>query len=86
MENDHKLTFPLRRLASNGLEAWEQVLERGYEGLVAKDESSVSAALGSLYANCDSALPRHRAQEPLHQRVGREVGLVRLSRHPGRAA
>jgi len=28
------------RLAPNGLKAWAQVLERGYEGLVAKDESS----------------------------------------------
>jgi ATP dependent DNA ligase domain len=32
--------FPVRRLATNGLEAWAQVLERGYEGLVAKDEAS----------------------------------------------
>ena len=28
---------PSRRLAEHGLRAWEQVLERGYEGLVAKD-------------------------------------------------
>jgi ATP-dependent DNA ligase len=33
--------FPVRRLAGNGLEAWEQVLAAGYEGYVAKDESSV---------------------------------------------
>ena len=33
--------FPVRRLAADGLEAWKQVLERGYEGYVAKDESSV---------------------------------------------
>jgi hypothetical protein len=33
--------FPVRRLASDGHEAWRQVLERGYEGLVAKDEASV---------------------------------------------
>ena len=32
--------FPVRRLAPNGLEAWAQVLERGYEGYVGKDESS----------------------------------------------
>lgn len=32
--------FAVRRLASNGLEAWGQVLERGYEGYVAKDEAS----------------------------------------------
>ncbi len=30
-----------RRLAPDGLAAWAQVLERGYEGLVAKDEASV---------------------------------------------
>lgn len=29
----------MRRLASDGLEAWAQVLERGYEELVAKDEA-----------------------------------------------
>jgi len=30
----------VRRLAPDGLEAWAQVVERGYEGLVAKDEAS----------------------------------------------
>jgi len=37
----HERIFPVRRLAANGLEAWKQVVERGYEGYVAKDESSV---------------------------------------------
>jgi bifunctional non-homologous end joining protein LigD len=32
-----ELVFPVRRLASNGQEAWKQVIERGYEGYVAKD-------------------------------------------------
>jgi ATP-dependent DNA ligase len=32
--------FPARRLARNGLEAWEEVERRGYEGLVAKGEAS----------------------------------------------
>lgn len=32
--------FAVRRLAPNGFEAWKQVVERGYEGLVAKDEAS----------------------------------------------
>jgi bifunctional non-homologous end joining protein LigD len=32
------LVFPVRRLAPDGQEAWQQVLERGYEGLVAKEE------------------------------------------------
>ena len=35
-----ELIFPVRRLAANGIEAWQQVLERGYEGYVAKDEAS----------------------------------------------
>jgi bifunctional non-homologous end joining protein LigD len=34
------LIFPVRRLAADGLEAWKQVVERGFEGYVAKDESS----------------------------------------------
>jgi hypothetical protein len=35
-----ELVFAVRRLASNGLEAWKQVIARGYEGDVAKDEAS----------------------------------------------
>lgn len=34
------LLLPVRRLADDSLEAWKQVLERGYEGLVAKDPES----------------------------------------------
>jgi ATP-dependent DNA ligase len=30
----------VRRLAPDGLEAWTLVVERGYEGYVAKDEAS----------------------------------------------
>ena len=40
VENDHTLIFSARRLAANGLEAWAQVVERGYEGLVGKDDAS----------------------------------------------
>jgi hypothetical protein len=32
--------FPVRRLTPDGLPAWEQVVERGYKGYVAKDEAS----------------------------------------------
>ena len=32
--------FAVRRLAADGLEAWAQVVERGYEGYIAKDEAS----------------------------------------------
>jgi hypothetical protein len=37
------LVFPVRRLAPEGLEAWKQVVERGYEyeGYVVKNEASV---------------------------------------------
>ena len=35
-----ELIFPVRRLAPEGLEAWRQVVERSYEGYVAKDERS----------------------------------------------
>ncbi len=38
--DDQDLVLPVRRLADNGLKAWQQVLERGYEGLVAKDPAS----------------------------------------------
>lgn len=34
------LIFPARRLAASGLTAWDEVHQRGYEGLVAKDEAS----------------------------------------------
>jgi ATP-dependent DNA ligase len=34
------LVFTVRRLAAEGLEAWKQVIERGCEGYVAKDERS----------------------------------------------
>ena len=37
---DSELVFPVRRLAPDGLIAWTQVVERGYEGLVAKDDNS----------------------------------------------
>jgi bifunctional non-homologous end joining protein LigD len=35
-----ELVFPVRRLAPDGLEAGQQVVEHGYEGYVAKDERS----------------------------------------------
>jgi bifunctional non-homologous end joining protein LigD len=36
----NELVFPVRRLAPDGLVAWQQVVEHGYEGYVAKDEAS----------------------------------------------
>ncbi len=38
--DDQDLVLPVRRLADNGLKAWQQVIERGYEGMVAKDPAS----------------------------------------------
>ena len=35
-----RLILPARRLADDGLTAWQEVLTRGYEGLVAKDPAS----------------------------------------------
>jgi bifunctional non-homologous end joining protein LigD len=37
-----ELVFAVRRLAPDGLKAWSQVVERGFEGYVAKDERSVA--------------------------------------------
>jgi bifunctional non-homologous end joining protein LigD len=36
--------LPVRRLPPNGLAAWAAVLEKGYEGMVAKDEASAYVA------------------------------------------
>ena len=37
----HDESSPYGALTDHGLKAWQQVLERGYEGLVAKDETSL---------------------------------------------
>ena len=39
-EIDGSMILPSRRFSDDGLEAWATVLERGYEGLVAKPEMS----------------------------------------------
>ena len=36
--------LPVRRLARNGFEAWSGVIARDYEGLVAKEETSLYEA------------------------------------------
>jgi bifunctional non-homologous end joining protein LigD len=35
-----RMILPVRRLASNGLEAWGEAVKLGYEGIVAKDPES----------------------------------------------
>jgi bifunctional non-homologous end joining protein LigD len=42
--DDNDLVLPVRRLARNGFEAWSEVVARDYEGLVAKDETSLYEA------------------------------------------
>ncbi len=36
----HSMIFPARRLADDGLKAWQEAMARGYEGIVAKDPES----------------------------------------------
>jgi len=39
--DEQDMVLPVRRLADDGLKAWQPVLERGYEGLVAKHPESL---------------------------------------------
>ncbi len=48
VERAPALILPVRRLADDGLKAWQEVLERGYEGYVAKDPGSPYVAGRSL--------------------------------------
>src|SRR5262245_23361053 len=43
---DVRLVYPVRRLASNGRRAWDEVLARGIEGYVGKDSTSTYLAGG----------------------------------------
>ena len=47
--------FPVRRLAPDGLEAWTQVIERGYEGYVAKDVGDSAGREGEPAGRLESA-------------------------------
>ncbi len=38
--DEQDMVLPVRRLSDDGLKAWQEVLARGYEGLVAKDPQS----------------------------------------------
>ena len=35
-----RVLLPVRRLSPNGLEAWQEVIRAGWQGLVAKDSDS----------------------------------------------
>jgi ATP-dependent DNA ligase len=45
---DQDLLLPVRRLSDDGLKAWRQVVEHGWEGLVAKDLHAPSTSGRSL--------------------------------------
>jgi len=50
------MLLPARRLADDGLKAWRQVMECGYEGLIAKDPSSPTR-VAELYPGSRSRFP-----------------------------
>jgi ATP-dependent DNA ligase len=58
----HALVLRARRLADDGLEAWAEVLERGYEGLVGKDEASRYVE-GRTLAWLKVKVPAYRVKE-----------------------
>jgi ATP-dependent DNA ligase len=60
--DSQRLALPARRLAPDGFEAWAQVLERGYEGLVGKDEAS-SYAEGRTLSRLKVKVPHYREGE-----------------------
>ena len=60
--DEERLILPARRLAPDGFEAWAQVLERGYEGMVGKDEAS-SYTEGRTLAWLKVKVPHYREGE-----------------------
>jgi bifunctional non-homologous end joining protein LigD len=57
-----RLILPARRLADDGLTAWQEVLTRGYEGLVAKDPASPYVG-GRTLSWLKVKQPRYREME-----------------------
>jgi hypothetical protein len=54
--------LPARRLADDGVKAWQQVIESGYEGLVASDGASPHRA-GWTPAWLKVKVPKYREGE-----------------------
>jgi ATP-dependent DNA ligase len=77
--DDLHLILPARRLAADGLEAWSQVLKRGYEGLVGKDESSVYTEDRTL-SRLKVKVPHYREGELGWEPNRGRAGLIRLVR------
>src|SRR5258705_7235102 len=63
-----ELVLPVRRLARNGFEAWSEVIARDYEGLVAKEETSLYEAGPTRRSGRTS--PRHRSPAVRTRRAG----------------
>jgi bifunctional non-homologous end joining protein LigD len=59
---DQTAVLPARRLSGQGLEAWEQVIAQGYEGLVAKDPASKYVA-GRTFQWLKVKQPQYRVGE-----------------------
>ena len=59
----HRLIVPARRLAGDGLKAWQEVLERGYEGLVAKDHPASPHVGGRTLKWLKVKVPKYREEE-----------------------
>ncbi len=77
---DQRLLLPARRLPAHGLDAWEEVQRRGYEGLVAKDQAS--AYFGGRTRSWLKVKRRPMARLPNHDPTG--PGRQPLYPPPGR--
>ena len=65
--------LPARRLADDGLKAWAQVVERGYEGLVAKNLASPYGG-GMTLAWLKVKVPHYREGERGWERMRSDRG------------
>jgi ATP-dependent DNA ligase len=54
--------LPVRRLSDEGLKAWQQVIDHGYEGMVAKDPQSPYVR-GRTLKWLKIKLPKYREEE-----------------------
>src|SRR5437867_13435228 len=70
---DGPLILPVRRLAADGLKAWQEVLERGYEGrrLALRRRALDELAQGEGASRGTLPHRRHRRQPGRFQRAGR---------------
>jgi hypothetical protein len=69
------LILPVRRLALDGQEAWQEVLRCGSEGLVAKDANSPSRS-GRTLAWRKVKVPKYREVERGFYKPSKETGMA----------